>query len=573
MASADDGEGSGLRVDRFPGGSVPEALDPTAPNAVTQLVPIVPTPPVPGPRRAASEPVEHDPPLSEAGDTAVIRAVARRPATPLPALGGADGPRDAPQSAGRRRQASGRGPDDTPPPPTVMAAMAPAETTGPTPSTVTPPVPVPPVPGPPGPARSAGPLPARPVGATVPRPRQPESDTSSSGTGSTDTGSSGTGTGSPGLWHLPTAPQPITRPPATGDASPADPTGIAAGAPEGPPSGELVDPRAELPARHLRPEPATFVEPRAISAGNDITSTLPLVVVDHPPFMADDWLPVDQVTIIPEPVRTLPGKLGTPDSWEAAPDADPTNADYLGRRRSTALSPRILVVIALVLLGLGAAIGIPLVVGDPGPPTAGPGVDGDNFASDGVPVNNGGELISAASSPGASPTRNATSPAAGGAPIGSSATPASSASSTPPPTTAPPAGFQPLTLNAVAQRAHPQDWGWQLSSSSIPGCSPAQVILTGRWSTQMVGTLTFANINVPASGGYFMTVKFNDGDGPRSEDIRVNNASINTAGTFPAGCDTRKLPISLNQGSANTISFANQNAKGITVLQIVISST
>jgi len=89
----------------------------------------------------------------------------------------------------------------------------------------------------------------------------------------------------------------------------------------------------------------------------------------------------------------------------------------------------------------------------------------------------------------------------------------------------------------------------------------------------MIGTLTFSNINVPNAGGYFMTITYGDSDGPRTEEIRVNNGSpLDTKGTFPAGCNTRKLPITLNK-TGNTISFANSGSKGITVLQIVISST
>src|SRR3954447_37818 len=89
MASADDGDGSSLRVGPYVSEPALEPLDPAAENAVTQLMPVVqlrmPRPPV-----APAEP--------RTGDIPVVRAVARRPPTALPALGGDEGPRDGPPS-------------------------------------------------------------------------------------------------------------------------------------------------------------------------------------------------------------------------------------------------------------------------------------------------------------------------------------------------------------------------------------------------------------------------------------------------------------------------------------------
>src|SRR4051812_19282836 len=79
MAGADDGDDSGLHV----GSPVSDAeVQPAATdNSVTQLLPVVPT----------------DPPRG-AGDTPVVRAVARRAAAALPALGAATR-RGVPRSA------------------------------------------------------------------------------------------------------------------------------------------------------------------------------------------------------------------------------------------------------------------------------------------------------------------------------------------------------------------------------------------------------------------------------------------------------------------------------------------
>jgi hypothetical protein len=212
---------------------------------------------------------------------------------------------------------------------------------------------------------------------------------------------------------------------------------------------------------------------------------------------------------------------------------------------------------------------IPLVLGSPSAPQAGVGSGGDpNAEPTGFVPHNEGELISAASSPGAQPTKSA-----GAAAVpGSSPTTAAALgpTTTPAATTAPPSGGFALTLSAVNQGAHQN---WQVQANTV--CGSGQVVLTGRWEGQSSpGSLTYSSVNVPATGNYFMTISWGTSPGAdRTEEIRVNNASVNSGGSFPTGCKTRKIQVNFTKTTGNTISFTNQNSRGISISQIMISTS
>jgi len=101
MSGAGDGENSGLRVGPYVSESGSEATDGSAENAVTQLLPMV----NPGP------PSEEPP---------VVRAIARRAAAALPALGREDGSVEVSKSAraaiDRRNRAEGAAAAQSDPP-------------------------------------------------------------------------------------------------------------------------------------------------------------------------------------------------------------------------------------------------------------------------------------------------------------------------------------------------------------------------------------------------------------------------------------------------------------------------
>src|SRR5262249_38602676 len=111
MASA-EGDDGGPRVnphDAGDGTEAPARPDPTgstpALGATTQEPPLVPASGAPVGTTADPLPM-----ISPTSGAPIIRAVARRPPTPLPALGGTDAPSDVPHSArvtaDRRRQAA-----------------------------------------------------------------------------------------------------------------------------------------------------------------------------------------------------------------------------------------------------------------------------------------------------------------------------------------------------------------------------------------------------------------------------------------------------------------------------------
>src|SRR5215467_6651062 len=107
MASADGDEG-GPRVEPDVADVAKDGLAGAAQRVPTQQLPLVPTSGAPVGTNAEPLPM-----ISPTSGAPIIRAVARRPPTALPALGGTDPTSDVPYSAkvtaDRRRQAAAQG--------------------------------------------------------------------------------------------------------------------------------------------------------------------------------------------------------------------------------------------------------------------------------------------------------------------------------------------------------------------------------------------------------------------------------------------------------------------------------
>jgi hypothetical protein len=571
MASA-DGDDGGPRVEPDAPNVAEDGPGTAAAHVPTQRMPLVPTSGAPVGTNAEPLPL-----ISPTSGAPIIRAVARRPPTALPALGGTEAPRDVPHSAkvtvDRRRQAAAQG-RATPPP--QAQAQAP---TGPLDPTTSAPAPgsAQAARGPVAPAGAQGratPIPANPLDATlnpagrIPRPRvpgdapPPSAVTSSpkpaesraaapdnplqfSGSprpGPTPLGDDGWTTfgpppAKPGLWRLP-PPESAPTPEATAFGRTDAPAALNADAPpkrarrsESDEDAETVpdgpDDRPSGPPRHARPAPATLAAPARTGALLAATSLLPRVVD------ATD-----------SEGRVLPPVLDA-DSWDDEPPEPLLTDDYLGRRRPARLPLRIWLVVGLVLMGLGAAVVVPQLLSPAKDreTVTGPVLGTDN---DAPPATSGGELIQPASAGGYTPGTTTTKP--------------------PPP--APPFS---MTLSAVDTHSY-QTWQRQ------DGVCGGSVVLVGAWDAPRpvgapAGTLTFSNITVPSTGAYNMVITYAITiGGSRNATITLNGAGVSSGGSFASACTgSRTIPLNFTKTSGNTIVFSNPTSTAPSIMRIVIS--
>jgi hypothetical protein len=474
MSGADEEADRVLRV--APDLSGPEKLDPAVANADTQLMPLVnPEPAVVDPPGVSGG----DPSSERAADLPTVRAVARRAAAALPALGGADGPREVPASAkitvDRRRHAQGK---------TAAEPAAP-------------------------PAPDDLPEEVAVIG-------QPERSVARHGAAESV--------------------DPADQADQADQADPADQAGP-------------VDP---VDADPVDAEPAvTVVTARPVEPGQ----TLELARTVLGPSMADL-------------VRPGPPPLES-DSWDN--HLEPANEDYQGTRRASRSARWRWLILLVVMLAVAAAVAVPLLLKGSTEPTTGQApVPSDQ--RDALPAQSStelGELVSAASSPGAGATPKATrTPAPGG---GAASSPGATASRTPPRATATgvPSSFVPVTLQAEDASFTA---AWQKDTS--PRCGAGTpIVRTGRWTNPDMGTgtLTFT-VTVATAGTYTMTIYYLiTTDGARTAEVTVNSAAV-AAGSFPSSsCVTTKaLAVTVRQG-ANAIRFANPNDRGPSIDRIVIS--
>ena len=512
--------------------------EPDAPDAAaTQLMPTV----------TRTPDVRRDP-------EPTVRAVARRPATALPALGRDGGVEQVPSSARatvdrRRRAQAGPDSDD----PSADDGLT-------DPSADDAPVPVVPAPV------SAPDVAPAPVSApdVAPAPDAP---------------------------RLPAAPDVAPAPDVAGILDDARPPGGA-----GLPTSE-----AGRPPRHGLPDddhgladlPATAEPPSTLDRPDPVASERHLHASGDPQGASDAQLPA--LSVAGAAAAVLAASAGTGvEPPPAPPPAEPPPAEpplaeprapgsdvgpvarvetYHGRRRARAPRMRSWLIIALVLLGLAGAVALPYVLRSSSQPL-GPLVAGPTSLR--VPMavvaSEDGEMLPATSSPPGTATPGATRRPAAVPPATTTPT------LTPPPaaTTEAPTPFS-LTLEAeqvpVSLRPNTQ---YDANPDCYPN-GPDVISRIGNWGQASPGTITFG-VTVPAAGEYALTIHYVNTSETRQAEIVVNGgAAVSPWPTFPntsdpPTCIDVRAPISvtLQQGS-NTIRIGNPGSRAPTIDKIVVN--
>ena len=498
--------------------------EPDAPDAAaTQLMPTV----------TRTPDVRRDP-------EPTVRAVARRAAAALPALGRDGGVEQVPSSARatvdrRRRAQGGLDPDD----PSADDALT-------DPSADDAPVPVVPVP-------VAAPEVA-PAPDVAPAPVDPAPDPAPDLTGILEDA------GLPGGAGLPTS---------------------EAGRP----------PRHGLPddGRGLADVPATAQAPSTLDQPHPVASERHLHATGDPKGASDAQLPALSVggadaTVVAasagtgvEPPPTEPPSTEPPSAELRAPGSDvglvARVETYHGRRRARTPRMRSWLIIALVLLGLAGAVALPYVLRSSSQPL-GPLVAGPTSLQ--VPMavvaSEDGEMLPATSSPPGTATPGATTRPAAVPP----ATTTPTLTPTPSTTTEAPAPFS-LTLEAeqvpVSLRPNTQ---YDANPDCYPN-GPDVISRIGNWGQGSPGTITFG-VTVPAAGEYALTIHYVNTSDTRQAEIVVNGgAALSPWPTFPntsdpPTCIDVRVPMSitLQQGS-NTIRIGNPGSRAPTIDKIVVN--
>ena len=553
MAGADQGANGGLPASEEAAAS---STSPTAPAGLTSDTQLVPLVAVDSPAAADSSSDSSDAPAAvdaespadagsvaaELGDAPTVRAVARRAAAALPAIGRTTTARVVPRSA---RSTVERQSAPSAVPASEQAVSEAAEPVMPEPvasePTVSEPVAFEPVAFEPDAPEAVA---AEPV---VPEPVVPEL----------------------------VVPEPVVAEPVPAPAGwepvPAEPAIDAEIVP-----GNRTDlPAGDRPIEGEVPfypgQRDEWVEPAPAKAATEV-----LPVATEPAPTAVALLPA-VVEPRSEPgtdlVRRGPAVLAA-DSWDTDPD-ESINQTYHGRRRAVGPSRNRWLLVALGLLLVTIAVAVPLALRSGNDPAAAPpGLLGteSNTATTGGPSTPVGELGPPSSSPGAPRSTpslaattganvpvNPTTPAGSPPPTGGS-TP--TASPTPTATTAAP--FSPVTLQA-------ENASYTGTRENDPPCGVSSpVVRVGKWeSTQPPYTLTFTT-SVPTAGNYQLRIYYvmSSGD-PRTLELTVNGASV-PAGQFSSCAGSRDLTIPLNAGS-NQIKFNNQNQRAPSIDRIVIS--
>jgi hypothetical protein len=242
-----------------------------------------------------------------------------------------------------------------------------------------------------------------------------------------------------------------------------------------------------------------------------------------------------------------------------------TDEPYHGRR-AAAPTGRLCALITLVLVGLGAAIAIPLATtSSPGggdPRTL--GVPTTSLAPDDHPLPGAEGSAAATASPAASVASRSPSPSAS---VRTRQARVADAPSQPPPPSPPPPPFTPATFEAEAE------------SNELGGSARIWngiVRNIGDWGlADNEGWLRFTNLTMPSAGSYTLTVyyTFINGEASRLAMITVNDADafgMDFAGPAPC-CDMSvQVAVTLQEG-ANTIHFANPDGHAPSIDKIVIS--
>jgi hypothetical protein len=374
---------------------------------------------------------------------------------------------------------------------------------------------------------------------------------------------------SPGRHEAPPDPAQAEAPVAAPIPAPAEPTAQALAAPAPPESPASPDSPVVLESPTSPGSPPLPESPAGPAWQQETTDPgLPIV----PSGGEDGWLefaPGGQ----PDPIRPGPAVLAE-DSWDGPTGPKPIQEAYQGRRRAIGPVARRWYVLALVAVGLAAAVGAPFVLNSKSTSDTHAGEPAQFPIVVAVPTTSAeaGELSSPLSSPGAAVTGRPTATATGSPPPPTSG---------PPPTTTPPPSFGPLTYQAESAAR-----SGSAQVDAAPQCAPSGpsvVSRIGLWTAgTTAGVVTFT-VSVPSNGTYTMIVTYvltqdtsrtalittTNGGGTSSQTVTFLNTERPES---PPGCVDPQpaISLSLRQGT-NTISFANSANKAPTLDKIVIS--
>jgi hypothetical protein len=283
----------------------------------------------------------------------------------------------------------------------------------------------------------------------------------------------------------------------------------------------------------------------------------------------DEWAAGGTVLLMDEGGPDVPAgpPLFEEDSWDIEPD-EPTLEEYQGRRRANVTAGRLSLVIGLAVVCLGAAIGIPLLLrSGNGPAVVAPTTT----------------LTTTVDEPSATAPLVLATPVTSATPTH---TPRATRSATPKSTTTPPTTT--TTTPPFAPATYQAEDGVRTGSAANDGppqCQPTGprvISRIGNWGDAAgPGTLTLT-VSVPSAGTYHMVITYvQTSDTTRIAQISVNGAApINASFTrtdlssSPGGTDCvdpyPAIGLTLKQGS-NTIKFANPTNHAPTIDKIVLS--
>jgi hypothetical protein len=255
----------------------------------------------------------------------------------------------------------------------------------------------------------------------------------------------------------------------------------------------------------------------------------------------------------PDPGRPGPSVLDA-DSWDAVPGQAPVTVSYEGRHHVRTPPPRFWLAIAVVLVGVGGAVAIPLYLTRSSAPSPGaiPGLTGVHITADGPRETT---TTSAAVTPSRTPSPVPTTKPA---PV------------VPRPTTATPS-FAPRTIEAESGELGGSAW-----VRTEPGASGGRVVRNlGDWDwARGPGTLQLTNVVFPFTGRYVMTLSFlhPDGEATRTAQVTVSGVApvtVTFRGTDTC-CQTQAVSLTVPAGT-RTITIANPTGHAPTLDKVVLS--
>jgi len=259
------------------------------------------------------------------------------------------------------------------------------------------------------------------------------------------------------------------------------------------------------------------------------------------------------------------------DSWEAQPDTDSKNEAYHGRRRAEAPAARLWIAITVVLVGLGAAVAVPLaLMGSPGR---------DGVAAPSTPAGAGVVAVSDSTTsvlptPSPVPTVTVRSPSPSLAKTKTKAAPPPPRRTSSPTTSPPPPHFESVSYEAEAADADPEGitgsaWVW-----GYPGASGGSIVRNiGNWGSEP-GVLRISGVMIPSSGTYVITIHYVHPDNEANRTALVSVSGIAPMEVAFAGsnqcCHTTAITVTLAAG-AHTVTITNATNRAPSIDKIVLS--